>query len=135
MTAQTSVPASTAKTSQVSVLHYHRLSKILDVNFSDGQLFSFSAEFLRVFSPSAEVRGHGKPQLVSHKKDVAISQIVPVGQYAVKLVFDDGHQTGLYSWAYLAKLATEQDELWKDYLQRLKQANSNREILLNIKQV
>lgn len=135
MTAQTSAPASAAKTSQVSVLHYHRLSKILDVKFSDEQLFSFSAEFLRVFSPSAEVRGHGKLVLVSHKKAVAISQIVPVGQYAVKLVFDDGHQTGLYSWAYLAKLAAEQDQLWADYLQRLKQANSNRDSQLMIKQV
>lgn len=120
---------------QVSVLHYHRLSKILDVEFSNQQLFSLSAEFLRVFSPSAEVRGHGNPQLVSHKKTVAISQIVPVGQYAVKLVFDDGHQTGLYSWGYLAKLAAEQDELWADYLKRLKQANSNRDSLLNIKQL
>ena len=135
MTAQTSAPASAAKTSQVSVLHYHRFSKMLDVKFSDGQIFHFSAEFLRVFSPSAEVRGHGKPQLVSHKKAVAISQIVPVGQYAVKLVFDDGHQTGLYSWAYLAKLAAEQDQLWADYLQRLKQANSNRDSQLIIKQV
>ena len=135
MTAQTSALASVAKTSQVSVLHYHRVSKMLDVKFSDDQLFSFSAEFLRVFSPSAEVRGHGKPVLVSHKKTVAISQIVPVGQYAVKLVFDDGHQTGLYSWAYLAKLGAEQNELWADYLQRLKQANSNREIQLTIKQL
>ena len=128
-------PTSASHSSQVSVLHYHRQSKVLDVKFSDGQLFSFSAEFLRVFSPSAEVRGHGKPQLVSHKKQVAISQIVPVGQYAVKLVFDDGHQTGLYSWAYLAKLATEHDELWQDYLQRLKQANSNRDGQLSIKQI
>ncbi|MDR7120444.1 DUF971 domain-containing protein [Rheinheimera soli] len=135
MTAQTSASYTAAKTSHVSVLHYHKLSKVLDVKFSDDQLFSFSAEFLRVFSPSAEVRGHGKPQLVSHKKDVAISQIVPVGLYAVKLVFDDGHQTGLYSWAYLAKLAVEQDELWKDYLLRLKQANSNRDSQLSIKQV
>lgn len=135
MTVQTSAPASAAKTPQVSVLHYHRLSKTLDVKFADEQVFHFSAEFLRVFSPSAEVRGHGKPQLVSHKKAVAITQIVPVGQYAVKLVFDDGHQTGLYSWTYLAKLAAEQDELWADYLQRLKQANSNRDSLLMIKQL
>lgn len=120
---------------QVSVLHYHRLSKMLDLQFTDGQQFQLSAEFLRVFSPSAEVRGHGKPQLVSHKKAVSILQIVPVGHYAVKLVFDDNHQTGLYSWAYLAKLANEQNELWADYLQRLKQANSNRDSQLNIKQV
>ena len=133
MTAQTQPPVST--TPQVSVLHYHRLSKLLDVKFTDGRQFQLSAEFLRVFSPSAEVRGHGKPQLVSHKKAVAIVQIVSVGQYAVKLVFDDGHQTGLYSWAYLARLGAQQHELWADYLQRLKQANSNREIQLTIKQL
>lgn len=135
MTAQTSASASAAKNPQVSVLHYHRQSKKLDVVFADGQQVQFNAEFLRVYSPSAEVRGHGKPQLVSHKKDVAIVQIVPVGQYAVKLVFDDGHQTGLYSWAYLAQLAAEQDALWVDYLKRLKQANSNRETELMIKQL
>lgn len=133
MTAQTHPPVSS--TPQVSVLHYHRLSKLLDVKFADGQQCQLSAEFLRVFSPSAEVRGHGKPVLVSHKKAVAILHIVPVGQYAVKLVFDDGHQTGLYSWAYLAKLAAGQHELWADYLERLKQANSNREVQLSIKQI
>ncbi|MCA1931154.1 DUF971 domain-containing protein [Rheinheimera sp.] len=120
---------------QVAALHYHRISKLLDVRFNDGQQFQLSAEFLRVFSPSAEVRGHGKPQLVSHKKAVTITQIVPVGLYAVKLVFDDGHQTGLYSWDYLAKLGAQQKELWADYLERLKQANSNREIQLAIKQL
>lgn len=133
MTAQ--IQTNVSPRPQVSVLHYHRLSKMLDVRFADGRLFQLSAEFLRVFSPSAEVRGHGKPQLVSHKKAVSILQIVPVGHYAVKLVFDDGHQTGLYSWAYLAKLGAEQNELWADYLQRLKQANSNREIQLTIKQL
>lgn len=133
MTAQTHPPVSS--TPQVSVLHYHRLSKLLDVKFADGQQCQLSAEFLRVFSPSAEVRGHGKPVLVSHKKAVAILHIVPVGQYAVKLVFDDGHQTGLYSWAYLAKLAAGQHELWADYLERLKQANSKREVQLSIKQI
>lgn len=133
MTAQ--IQNQVSATPQVSVLHYHRLSKLLDVKFADGQQCQFSAEFLRVFSPSAEVRGHGKPQLVSHKKAVTILQIVPVGQYAVKLVFDDGHQTGLYSWAYLAKLGAEQNTLWADYLQRLKQANSNRDSLLTIKQI
>lgn len=133
MTAQTQTHLNSKP--QVTALHYHRISKLLDLRFDDGQQFQLSAEFLRVFSPSAEVRGHGKPQLVSHKKAVAIIQIVPVGQYAVKLVFDDGHQTGLYSWDYLAKLAAEHDELWADYLQRLKQANSNREIQLMIKQL
>jgi DUF971 family protein len=135
MTAQHPNSGSELHQLQVSVLHYHRLSKMLDVSFSSGLQVQFSAEFLRVFSPSAEVRGHGKPQLVSHKKDVAILKILPVGQYAVKLVFDDGHQTGLYSWAYLARLAADQNQLWADYLQRLKQANSNREIKLEIKQL
>ena len=131
MTAQ--IQTNVSPTPQVSVLHYHRLSKMLDVRFADGQLFQLSAEFLRVFSPSAEVRGHGKPQLVSHKKAVAISQIVPVGHYAVKLVFDDGHQTGLYSFAYLQQLATKQDAMWQQYLQQLKHANASREPLIGIK--
>ena len=103
MTAQTPASASAAKNPQVSVLHYHRQSKKLDVVFADGQQVQFNAEFLRV--------------------------------YAVKLVFDDGHQTGLYSWAYLAQLAAEQEALWVDYLKRLKQANSNRETELMIKQL
>ena len=98
----------------VSRLHYHQRSRQVDVSFSNGDSAGFSAEFLRVFSPSAEVRGHGKPKLVTNKKQVAISKLLPVGHYAIKLVFDDGHQTGLYSWAYLAKLAAEQDELWAE---------------------
>ncbi len=120
---------------QVSRLHYHQQSKVLDVLFSDGLLASFSAEMLRVLSPSAEVRGHGKPNLVSHKRDVAITQILPVGLYAAKLVFDDGHNSGIYSWPYLRQLHDNRDALWQDYLQRLAAANSNRETQLNFRQL
>ncbi|NRQ41040.1 DUF971 domain-containing protein [Rheinheimera sp. YQF-2] len=117
---------------QVSQLHYHRQSRKLDVTFSDGTVVSFSAEFLRVLSPSAEVRGHGKPKLVSNKKQVGISKLQPVGHYAVKLLFDDGHDSGIYSWLYLHQLAQQQDSLWQDYLQQLAQANANRDALIPV---
>lgn len=118
---------------QVSKLHYHRQRKLLDVWFTDQVLAQFSAEFLRVCSPSAEVRGHGTPQLVANKRDVAIQQILPVGQYAVRLVFDDGHNTGLYSWSYLRQLHENRDTLWQDYLDRLKAANAVRDAKLDIR--
>jgi DUF971 family protein len=120
---------------QVTQLHYHQKSKVLDVQFNDDINASFTAEMLRVLSPSAEVRGHGKPVLVSHKRDVGIVQILPVGLYAVKLVFDDGHSTGIYSWPYLRQLHDNREPLWQDYLQRLQAANSNREPTLNFKQL
>lgn len=120
---------------QVSKLHYHRRSKRLDVHFSDGQISQQSAEFLRVLSPSAEVRGHGRPVLVSHKRDVSILQILPVGLYAVKIIFDDGHNSGIYSWHYLRQLHEQHDSLWQDYLQRLTAANSNRETQLGFRQL
>ena len=114
-------------------MHYHQRRRLLDLQFSDGSLSSLSAEFLRVHSPSAEVRGHGQPKLVSHKRDVAIKQIQAVGHYAVKLVFDDGHATGLYSFVYLCQLAADEATLWQDYLAKLKQANASREPLISIK--
>ncbi len=120
---------------QVTKLHYHQRAKQLDVYFSDGVMATLSAEMLRVLSPSAEVRGHGKPQLVSHKRDVTITQILPVGLYAAKLVFDDGHQTGIYSWQYLRQLHEQRDSLWQAYLDRLAAANSNRESLLSFRQL
>ncbi|WP_215396650.1 gamma-butyrobetaine hydroxylase-like domain-containing protein [Rheinheimera oceanensis] len=118
---------------QVSRLHYHRQSRMLDITFSDGSVAGFSAEFLRVFSPSAEVRGHGKPKLVSNKKQVSISKLQPVGHYAVKLVFDDGHDSGIYSWQYLKQLSEQQSELWQQYLAQLEQANANRDDLIAVK--
>lgn len=118
---------------QVSKLHYHRQQKLLDVVFTDQLQTQFSAEFLRVMSPSAEVRGHGTPTLVANKRDVAIKQILPVGQYAVKVVFDDGHNTGLYSWSYLRQLHEQKEALWQDYLARLKAANAVRDTALAVR--
>ncbi len=118
---------------QVSKLHYHRKQKMLDVVFTDQVVTQFSAELLRVLSPSAEVRGHGTPQLVANKRDVAITQLLPVGQYAVRLVFDDGHNSGLYSWSYLRQLHEQRDALWQDYLARLKAANAVRDAKLEVR--
>jgi DUF971 family protein len=97
--------------------------------FSDGSSFRLTCEFLRVHSPSAEVRGHGpgQEQLQTGKKDVQITAVEPVGAYAVRLVFSDGHDTGLYSWEYLYHLGVNQDRLWRDYLQRLQAAGGSRE--------
>ena len=118
---------------QVSKLHYHRHSKLLDVWFADGLQVQFSAELLRVLSPSAEVRGHGTPQLVANKRDVGITQMLPVGLYAVRLVFDDGHNSGLYSWSYLRQLHEQRDTLWQEYLARLKAANAVRDAKLEVR--
>lgn len=106
---------------QVTKLHYHTRQSRLDVYFDDGLTHTLSAEFLRVHSPSAEVQGHGpgQQQLVLNKQDVAISQIEPIGHYAVRLVFDDGHNSGLFSWQYLRKLCEQEDELWQLYQQRV----------------
>jgi DUF971 family protein len=107
----------------------HQLSKELEVVFDDGLACRLSCEFLRVHSPSAEVRGHGPGQevLQTGKKNVAIEAIEPVGMYAVKLVFSDGHDTGLYSWDYLHDLGKKKDEYWKSYLDRVGRAGASRE--------
>jgi DUF971 family protein len=101
-----------------------RQSRLLEVSFDDGSRFELPLEFLRVHSPSAEVKGHGPGQetLVVGKQDVGISRIEPVGQYAVRLVFDDGHDSGLYSWKYLHELGRDRDRLWARYLERLREA-------------
>lgn len=101
-----------------------RQSKLLVVTFDDGKTFEYPFEFLRVYSPSAEVKGHGPGQerLQTGKEDVAITAIEPVGHYAVRLVFDDGHNTGLYTWAYLRELGDNRDARWKTYLDRLEAA-------------
>jgi DUF971 family protein len=117
---------------QVTRLHYHKQRKLLDVQFSDGLQTTFSAEMLRVLSPSAEVRGHGKPVLVANKRDVAITNILPVGLYAAKIVFDDGHDSGLYSWHYFRQLHDNRESMWQDYLQRLQEANAVRDTKLTI---
>jgi DUF971 family protein len=107
----------------------HQKSRVLEISFDDGKHFSLSCEYLRVYSPSAEVRGHGPGQEIVQegKKDVEIAAIEPVGNYAVKLVFSDGHDTGLYSWDYLYSLGEDQPRLWQRYLEKLALAGANRE--------
>ncbi|WP_163266959.1 gamma-butyrobetaine hydroxylase-like domain-containing protein [Chelativorans alearense] len=103
--------------------------KLLTVSFPDEEPVSLSAEMLRVLSPSAEVQGHSPEQRVTvgGKKDVAIARMEPVGNYAVRIVFDDGHDTGLYSWSYLATLGREREERWQDYLRELEEKGLSRE--------
>ncbi|MGE0356985.1 MAG: gamma-butyrobetaine hydroxylase-like domain-containing protein [Burkholderiales bacterium] len=107
----------------------HQKSRVLEITFDDGKRFSLPCEYLRVFSPSAEVRGHGPGQEVLQvgKRDVEIKEIEPVGVYAVKLAFSDGHDTGLYSWEYLYELGEKQESSWKSYLARLEQAGASRD--------
>ena len=102
----------------------HQQSRVLEISFDDGSVFNRTSEYLRVFSPSAEVRGHGPGQAVLQlgKEDVNISTIEPVGRYAVRLGFDDGHDTGLYSWEVLYDLGLNYEAYWADYLQRLRDA-------------
>ena len=107
----------------------HQKSRILDITFSDGKTFPFPCEFLRVYSPSAEVSGHGPGQevLQTGKKMVSIVKIEPVGNYAIQLNFTDGHNTGLYSWDLLYNLGLNQDKMWQRYLQRMDEAGASRE--------
>lgn len=93
-------------------------SNVLELVYH-GSLYQLSAEFLRVYSPSAEVQGHGNPILQYGKKYVKILSIQPAGQYALKVIFDDGHDTGLYTWDYFYHLATHKQQLWQDYLEQL----------------
>lgn len=109
-------------------LHYHQQSKTLDIAFDTDERFTLSAEYLRVFSPSAEVRGHSPDQEVLQvgKADVMVEKIEPVGSYAVQLTFDDGHDSGIYSWEWLYYIAKEHDALWNEYLAKLEQAGGKR---------
>jgi DUF971 family protein len=106
---------------------YHRKSRLLEVSFDDTTM-ELPAELLRVYSPSAEVRGHAPEQrrLQTGKKYVNITTIEPVGNYAVRLIFDDGHDSGLYGWDFLHDLGTHQERYWRDYLKELKAANASR---------
>ncbi len=108
----------------------HQQSRRLDIVFDDGQSFALPCEYLRVFSPSAEVRGHGPGQetLQTGKLSVEITAIEPVGVYGVKFVFNDGHDTGIYSWDYLHDLGTRQVSNWKSYLARMEQAGASRDV-------
>ena len=107
----------------------HQQSQVLEIAFEDGKRFRLPAEFLRVYSPSAEVRGHGPGQevLQSGKRAVKITAVDPVGHYAVQFRFSDGHDTGIYSWSLLRDYGERQDALWKDYLARLEKAGASRD--------
>lgn len=117
------------RTPTPTAITLHRKSKVLEIAFDDGSRFSLPFEFLRVYSPSAEVRGHGPGQEVLQvgKRDVEVVDLQPVGNYAVRPVFSDGHDSGLYSWDYLYELGQKQDALWQQYLARLEQDGRSRD--------
>lgn len=113
---------------RVTELKLHQRSRALEIAFDDGSRQTLSCEYLRVYSPSAEVRGHGPGQEVLQigKENVNVTAIEPVGNYGVKLVFDDGHDTGIYSWTVLHELAESYADNWRDYLTRLRKAGYQR---------
>lgn len=118
----------TEKTPHPSEIIVHSVSRRVEIRYDDGACFSLDFEFLRVYSPSAEVRGHGPGQevLQTGKRDVTITALEQVGNYAVKPVFSDGHESGIYSWDYLYSLGEQHDALWQDYLLRLADAGASR---------
>lgn len=107
----------------------HQQSKVLEIAFDDGARYKLAFEFLRVYSPSAEVRGHGPGQetLQVGKRNVLLTDIEPAGSYAIKLTFDDGHDSGLYTWEYLHELGQYQDAMWHDYVTRMEAAGASRD--------
>ena len=115
-------------TSLPTEIKLHQKSRLLEISFADGKTFKLPCEFLRVYSPSAEVRGHGPGQetLQTGKQQVSIEKIEPVGTYAVQLHFSDGHNTGIYSWDILYDYGRQQKEMWETYLRRLQEAGASR---------
>jgi DUF971 family protein len=105
-------------------INLHQKSRVLEISYSDGERFELSYELLRVLSPSAEVQGHGPGQGVLQvgKQDVMITHIEPVGRYAIQPTFDDGHDTGIYSWETLYDMGKNSDRYWKEYLEKLEKA-------------
>jgi DUF971 family protein len=118
-----------SQTPHPTEIKLHQASRVLEIAFADGRAFRLPCEFLRVYSPSAEVRGHGPGQEVLQvgKRDVGIKEVEAVGHYAIRPTFSDGHDTGIYSWDYLYDLGLRQDELWQRYLERLAAAGASRE--------
>lgn len=113
---------------QPASIRYHKKARTLELQYNDGQNAVLSAELLRVFSPSAEVRGHSEDQRVlqTGKKQVKIRSVDPIGNYAIRIEFDDGHDTGIYSWGYLRELVDRREEYWAQYLRDLERANASR---------
>ncbi len=112
-----------------TALTVHTQSRVLEIGFDNGASFRLPFEYLRVYSPSAEVQGHGPGQevLQTGKRDVAVTAVEPVGNYAILIRFSDGHDSGIYSWDLLYRLGAEQDALWQDYLRRLEAAGADRD--------
>lgn len=113
---------------RVTEIKLRRRSRLLEVSFEDGSRFELPFEYLRVHSPSAEVQGHGQGQsvLVLGKQDVDIRAVEPIGLYAIRLVFDDGHDTGLFTWKYLHELGSQRERKWSEYLARAASAGQPR---------
>jgi DUF971 family protein len=122
-------PAPMSDTPTPTEIKLHQKSRVLEITFSDGRTFSLPYEFLRVFSPSAEVRGHGPGQevLQTGKRHVEIVSLDPVGSYAVQPTFSDSHATGIYAWDYLYSLGSDQERLWAEYLAKLEAAGASRD--------
>lgn len=118
-------------------IQWQKGSRALLLEWPDGASHSLGFELLRVYSPSAEVQGHGPGQAVlqTGKKNVNLTAINPVGRYAVQLVFDDGHDSGIYSWSYLRRLGDEQEQYWEDYLQALHEAGASRDPEVQVVQI
>ena len=118
-----------SNSAQPTEIKLHQQSRVLEISFANGKTFSLPCEFLRVYSPSAEVRGHGPGQEVLQvgKKLVEITTIEPTGSYAIQLTFSDGHATGIYSWDTLYDYGLRQEEMWQHYLKRLAEAGASRE--------
>ena len=114
---------------QPTSITVHQHSRVLEIAFDDGQRFQIPFELMRLYSPSAEVQGHGPGQevLQTGKRDVGISGLEPVGHYAIQPTFTDGHSSGIFSWDYLYRLGAEQEALWKRYLERLEEARVDRD--------
>ena len=120
---------STTRDPSATEITLHAASRVLEVAFDDGRVFRLPFEFLRVYSPSAEVRGHGRGQetLQVGKRDVTILELQPIGHYGVQPTFSDGHSSGIFSWRYLYDLGLDQDRLWEEYLAQLAAAGGSRD--------
>jgi DUF971 family protein len=123
----------TPQTPQPTEIKVHQQSRVLEVGFADGGLFRIPFELMRVYSPSAEVQGHGPGQevLQTGKRDVVLTALEPVGNYAVQPTFSDGHDSGIFTWDYLYFLGSKQDELWAQYESRLAAAGVSRDLPMN----
>jgi DUF971 family protein len=119
----------TPDTPQPTDITVHQQSRVLEIGFSDGRSFRIPFELMRVYSPSAEVQGHGPGQevLQTGKREVGLTALEPVGNYAVQPSFDDGHESGIFSWDYLYWLGSQQDQLWSRYEERLREAGVDRD--------